>query len=70
MTDTLTNEAPAAPGKRPSHIAYQVRDGKDDDSYWDRVGVAWTTKDGKGLSLQLHALPLSGRIVLRVPEKR
>jgi len=54
--------------KRPSHIAWQVREGKDGKSYWDRVGVAWATKDGQGFSVQLHAIPFDGRIVLRTPK--
>lgn len=54
--------------KRPSHIAYQVQDSKEGKSYWNRVGVAWTTKDGKGFSIQLNALPLDGRIILREPD--
>lgn len=54
--------------KQPSHIAYQVRDGKDGKGYWDRVGVAWATKDGKGFSVQLHSIPLDGRVVLREPD--
>jgi len=55
--------------RRPSLIAWQVRDGKDDESYWDRVGVAWQNRDG-GYTVQLHSIPLSGRVVLRKPEKR
>jgi hypothetical protein len=56
--------------RRPSLIAWQVRDGKDNESsYWDRVGVAWQNRDG-GYTVQLHSMPLSGRIVLRKPEKR
>jgi len=54
---------------QPSHVAYQVRDGKDGKGYWDRVGVAWATKDGKGYSVQFHAVPLDGRIVLREPNQ-
>ena len=53
--------------RRPSLIAYQVRDGKDDQSYWDRVGVAWSNRDG-GFTVQLHAIPLDGRIVLTRPK--
>jgi hypothetical protein len=30
--------------RKPSLIAYQVRD-KDGDSYWDRVGIAWSNRD-------------------------
>lgn len=53
----------------PSHIVYKVREGKN-DSYWDRVGVAWQHDDAKGFNVQLHAVPLDGRIVLRVAEKQ
>ena len=56
-------------GKAPSLIAYQVRDGKDDQtSYWDRIGVAWSNRDG-GFTVQLHSVPLSGRIVLTKPKQ-
>jgi hypothetical protein len=56
--------------KQPSHIAYQVRDGKDDQSFWTRIGVAWATKDGKGYTIHLNAVPLDGKIVLRVNEPK
>ena len=64
MTDTKT-EQPAA-SKTPSHIAYQVREGKEKASFWTRVGAAWAHNDGKGFNVSLDALPLDGRIVLRV----
>jgi len=71
MTDASTMEKPAednaAKNRRPSLIAYQVRDGKEDQSFWDRVGVAWSNKDG-GFTLQLHSIPLDGRIVLTKPK--
>ena len=53
--------------RRPSLVAYQVREGKDDQSYWDRIGVAWSNRDG-GFTVQLHAIPLDGRIVLTKPK--
>jgi hypothetical protein len=54
--------------RRPSLIAYQVREGKDDQkSYWDRIGVAWSNRDG-GFTVQLHSVPLDGRIVLTKPK--
>jgi hypothetical protein len=43
--------------RKPSLIAYQVRDGKDEQSYWDRIGVAWSNRDG-GFTVQLHSIPL------------
>jgi hypothetical protein len=51
--------------KAPTHIAYQVRDGKD-KGFWTRIGAAWQHKDGKGFNVQLDVVPLDGRIQLRV----
>jgi hypothetical protein len=54
--------------KKPTHIAYNVRDykaGDKQDSDWTRVGAAWEHKDGDGFDIHLEALPVSGRIVLR-----
>jgi hypothetical protein len=68
MNDSVTT--PAGNGtNKPSHIAYQVRDGKD-KGFWTRIGVAWTSKDEKGLVIQLNAMPLDGKIVLRLPDPK
>ncbi len=64
------NSNTAARGKKPSHVAYQVRDGGKDQSFWDRIGVAWQHEDGKGFNVQLHCVPLDGRITLRVNEPK
>jgi hypothetical protein len=48
-------------------IAFPHKDGKDDQSYWDRIGVAWSNRDG-GFTVQLHSLPLDGRVVLTKPK--
>lgn len=55
------------PNNRPTHIAYQVQDADGDETkgYWTEIGAAWMHEDGKGLSVKLHSVPLSGRIVLR-----
>lgn len=57
--------------KAPSHIVYHVRDGREGDKgFWTRVGAAWPHTDGKGLNVQLDAVPLDGRITLRVPSDK
>ena len=59
--------------KGPSHIAYQVRAGgneQEDKSYFNRVGAAFPHKDGKGMTVELDAMPVNGRIVLRTPQER
>jgi hypothetical protein len=59
-----TSETPAS-GNAPTHIAYQVRDGKE-KGFWTRIGVAWQHKDAKGFNVQLECVPLDGRISLRI----
>lgn len=65
MTDTNNNI-----GNTPSHIAYQVRDRENQKGVWTRIGSVWPHKDGKGYSIQIEAVPLDGRISLRVYEDR
>jgi hypothetical protein len=56
-------------GKRPSFIAYTVRDYTkstgEPDASWTRIGVAFAHGDGWGYDLVLDALPVNGRVVLR-----
>ena len=63
------DEAPR--GKKPDLIAYDVRDvdGRK-EAVWNTVGAVWLHKDGKGADVLLHAIPLTGRIVLRERSKK
>lgn len=67
MSDTNAKES--APGKSPSHVAYQVRE-RGEKSYWTRIGSAWAHADGKGFNIQIDAAPLDGRITLRVVSEK
>lgn len=68
MTDTTTT--PTA-SKKPSHVAYQVRDrGEGQKGFWTRIGSAWAHSDGKGFNIQLDAVPLDGRVTLRLPDEK
>ncbi len=55
-------------GKAPTHTAYQIRE-NGDRGYWTRIGAAWAHRDGKGFNIQLDAVPLDGKITLRVPSE-
>jgi hypothetical protein len=56
--------------KAPAFIAYHVTDKGEDKTFWTRIGAAWDHEDGKGLTLQLDLVPVSGgRIVLRTPSE-
>lgn len=65
----MTNETTTA-GKAPSHIAYMVRDREGQKSIWTRIGAIWPHKDGNGFNLDVEAVPLSGRIVIRVATEK
>lgn len=63
MSENKTSESAS---KAPTHVAYQIRDGKGDKGYWTRIGAAWQHKDGSGFNIQLESVPLDGRITLRI----
>ena len=60
----------AAPARTPSHIAYQVRDREGKKSVWTRLGSAWSHADNRGFNIQIEAVPLDGRIVLRIETEK
>ncbi len=64
MSDANTNPKPAS--KSPTYVAYQVRDREGGKGFWTRIGAAWAHQDGKGFNIQIEAVPLDGRITLRV----
>jgi hypothetical protein len=54
--------------QKPDYTAYTVqkREGKDD--FWIAIGAAFMHQDGDGYNIVLQALPLDGKIVLRLPK--
>ena len=56
--------------KMPSFDVFSVTEGKDDKSYFTKIGAAFEHKDGQGHSADLNALPTNGRVVLRTPRER
>jgi len=50
----------------PTHTCFTVRDrGEDRKPYWVAIGSAWTNKDGS-FNLRLDALPVDGKITVRL----
>ena len=64
MKNTKTDQQTVS--KAPSHVAYQVRDREGSKGFWTRIGSAWPHAYGKGFTVQVDAVPLDGRITLRV----
>jgi hypothetical protein len=54
----------AAKPKKPSHEAFVVT-GEGDGAFWTKIGGVWPHDDGKGYNVELIALPVSGRLVIR-----
>ncbi len=48
---------------------YNTRDGEE-KSNWIRIGVAFENKDAKGFNVQLTALPVNGKLVMRLHEPK
>ena len=54
--------------QQPAYRAYTVikREGQDD--FWLPIGAAFMHQDGYGYNIVLQALPIDGKIVLRLPK--
>lgn len=63
MTNQFTTPA------KPTHRLFLVT-GKGKTANWIPIGAAWPNRDGEGFSIQYDALPLTGRIVMRVITER
>jgi hypothetical protein len=69
MEQTANDEAQAG-ARRPTHIAYWVRDRENQKGEWREIGVAWSHADGKGFNVALDVLPRDGRVTLRLLEEK
>ena len=62
----MTDQTKPPASKAPTHVAYATRDRGNQKAFWTRIGVGWANADGKGFNLQLEAVPLDGRVTLRL----
>jgi hypothetical protein len=53
-------------GQQPMYRAYTILEREGDVPFWLNIGVAFVHKDSKGLNVILQALPLDGKLVLRI----
>ncbi len=60
--------------KKPTHRAFIVKNFTDKEgtekSRWLDIGSVWTHRDGKGFDVNLEAVPLDGRVVIRLDEPK
>lgn len=53
----------------PKFYVYTAKDrGKGKKAFWICIGAAWATKNGKGVSINLDALPTDGKLILMPPK--
>ena len=55
--------------QQPMYRAYTIVEREKDVPFWLNIGVAFPHKDTKGFNVMLQALPLNGKLVLRVYEE-
>jgi hypothetical protein len=57
------------PNQQPDFRAYTViKRGEGQDDFWLAIGAAFQHQDGDGYNIVLQALPIDGKIVLRMPK--
>lgn len=52
--------------RKPTHGAYLIEDVEGGNGFWTRIGSAWPHKDGHGFNIQIKAVPLDGKIAIRI----
>lgn len=52
-------------GMKPTHQLYGVK-GDGERANWTPIGAAWLHRDGNGFNISCDAMPLQGRIVMRL----
>jgi hypothetical protein len=67
---STTQPGEARKPQTPSHNVYQVKDREGKKGFWTKLGVAFAHADGQGFNIQLEAVPLDGRLVLRVASEK
>jgi hypothetical protein len=52
--------------QQPTYQAYTVVNREGQDDFWLNIGAAFMHQDGDGFNVVLQALPINGKIVLRL----
>ena len=54
--------------QRPNYKCYTVIEREGAEPFWLPIGAAFMHQDGDGYNIVLQALPIDGKIVLRLPK--
>lgn len=67
VTQTQTAADESAPVRYTAWTVTGQRN-RNDKGYWTRIGAMFPHQDGEGFNLILDALPMDGRVVIRLPK--
>ncbi|MBO6776272.1 MAG: hypothetical protein JJ897_12370 [Marinibacterium sp.] len=66
----MTQKSTNTKANRPTHILFHVT-GDGENARWNRIGAAWTHRDGNGFNLDLEMIPAKpGRYVVRTARQK
>ena len=51
--------------KHPTHNVFFIKDSKDGEQFWQKVGAAWEHKDDKGLTQKIEFFGFNVELVVR-----
>jgi hypothetical protein len=66
----MKNQSTPSTRRFDVYVVEDYTQGGEEKASWIRVGVAFENKDGKGFNVQLSALPVAGKLVMRVHEAK
>jgi hypothetical protein len=69
VPDQIGKETKMTTNNKPAFEAFTVRESKG-KSYFTKVGAVWPTKSGNGFNVDLHALPIDGKLTLLPPKDK
>ncbi|MEQ8524686.1 hypothetical protein [Gracilimonas sp.] len=51
--------------KQPTHNVYFIKESKDGEQFWEKVGAAWTHKDDNGMTQVIEFFGFNVELVVR-----
>lgn len=51
--------------KQPTHNVFFIKDNKDGEQFWQKVGAAWEHKDRKGMTQKIDFFGFNVELVVR-----
>ncbi|MCP9290548.1 hypothetical protein [Gracilimonas sediminicola] len=56
--------------KQPTHNVFFIKDNKDGEQFWQKVGAAWEHKDEKGLTQKIEFFGFNVELVVREADEQ